>query len=117
MAYDIRLLKLVNNDTVLAKFDEKTDSFKDIALLQTLPTQQGVQMMILPFGYPFEQDFGGQIQRTHVLYEFPKCPEELENKYIEATSNIAVASGGLGGLSLGKPGAGAKGAGLELFKK
>lgn len=111
MAYDIRMLKLVSNETVLAKYDEKSDSFTDIAALQTLPTQQGVQMVILPFGYPFEQEFTGTISRQHVLYEYAKCPEELQNKYIEATSNLTLSTGGLGGLDLKSPG------GLDLLKK
>ncbi len=118
MAYDIRLLKLVTSETVLAKYDEKSDSFKDIAILQTIPTQQGVQMAMLPFGYPFEQEIGGEIQRVHVLYEYKSCPEELKSKYLEATSSIALATGGLGGLgglNLGKPGA--AGGGLNLLKK
>ena len=116
-AYDIRLLKLVSSETVLAKYDEKTDSFKDIAVLQTIPTQQGVQLAIMPFGYPFEQEFCGIIQRAHVLYEYKNCPEELQNKYIEATTNITLATGGLSGLNLAKPGGGGKFSGLELLKK
>ncbi len=117
MAYDIRLLKLVSSETVLAKYDEKTDSFKDIAVLQTIPTQQGVQMAILPFGYPFEQEFGGEISRAHVLYEYKNFPEELKTKYVEATSNITLATGGLGGLNLAKPGPGGKISGLDLLRK
>ncbi|MFZ5812753.1 MAG: hypothetical protein ACOY4F_11965 [Thermodesulfobacteriota bacterium] len=114
MAYDIRLVKLVNGETVLGKIDEEGKKLKDVAILQTVPTQQGVQMLILPFGYPFETEVGGEIAMDHVLYEFKKFPEEIKTKYLEATSNLtlstagdlrtlktmagAAAKGGLGGL-------------------
>ena len=51
MAYDIRLVKLINGETVLGKWDEAEGKLKDVALLQTIPAQQGVQMLLLPFGY------------------------------------------------------------------
>ena len=62
-------------------------------MLQTVPTQQGVQMILLPFGYPFEEGFDAKIDYVHVLYEYKKCPEDIEKKYLEATSNITIASG------------------------
>ncbi|MBG0776719.1 MAG: hypothetical protein H0S85_09860 [Desulfovibrionaceae bacterium] len=105
MAYDIRLVKLVNGDTVLGKYSEEGPSLKEVAVLQTVPTQQGVQMMLLPFGYPFEQDITGEIRYEHVIYEYSKCPEELKTKYLEATSNLTLASpGGLKNLNLGAAG-------------
>ncbi len=62
MAYDIRLVKLVNGDLVIGKFEANAEHITECAALQTVPTQQGMQMMLLPFGYPFEQDF----HATHV---------------------------------------------------
>jgi hypothetical protein len=94
MAYDIRLVKLVNGETVLGKIDEDGKKLKDVAILQTVPTQQGVQMLILPFGYPFETEVGGEIAMDHVLYEFKKCPEEIKTKYLEATSNLTLSTAG-----------------------
>lgn len=122
MAYDIRLVKLVNGELVLGKFDEASNSLKDVAALQTVPTQQGVQMMLLPYGYPFEQGFDGVISRVHVIYEYKACPEELKTKYLEATSNLTLATGGLGGglgnLNLAKGPAGGKITGIsDLLKK
>ncbi|GAB7081761.1 hypothetical protein [Megalodesulfovibrio paquesii] len=103
MAYDIRLVKLITGDIILAKFQD--DLFKDPAILQTIPTEAGVQMLLLPFGYPFEQDFGGEIKAEHVLYNYKSCPEELKTKYLEAVSNLTLAGagslrnlGGMGGM-------------------
>lgn len=103
MAYDIRLAKLINGETVLGKWNAAENKITDVAVLQTVPTQSGVQMMLLPFGYPFENEFGGEIALAHVLYEYKTFPEELKTKYLEATSNITLATpgslGGLGGLA------------------
>ena len=93
MAYTIKLVKLVTGDTVLGKYNEDQKELESVAMLQTVPTQQGVQMILLPFGYPFEETFDAKIAYTHVLYEYKKCPEDLEKKYLEATSNITIASG------------------------
>lgn len=94
MAYDIRLVKLINGETVLGKWDEAEGKLKDVALLQTIPAQQGVQMLLLPFGYPFETEVGGDVSLTHVLYEYKKCPEELKTRYMEATSNLTLSTPG-----------------------
>lgn len=91
MSYDIRLVKLVTSETVIGKFKE--DKLEEPAIIQTVPTQQGVQIMLLPYGYPFEQEMKGEISLTHALYEFKDCPEDLKNKYLEATSNITLAGG------------------------
>lgn len=98
MAYDIRMVKLVSGETALGKYDAASDTLKDPAVLQTVPTQQGVQMMLMPFGYPFDNEFSGSIAKTHVLYEYKNCPEELKTKYMEAVSNLTLSAGGLGGL-------------------
>ena len=94
MAYDIRLVKLINGETVLGKWDEAAGKLTDVALLQTIPSQQGVQMLLLPFGYPFETEVRGEISLTHVLYEFKKFPDELKTRYLEATSNLTLSSAG-----------------------
>lgn len=117
MAYDIRLCKLINGEIVLAKYDAENEMLKDVALLQTVPTQQGAQMLILPFGYPFEQDIDGEISMKHVMYEYKKFPEDLKTKYMEATTNLTLsAPGGLGGINLGGGAGGAPDLG-DLFKK
>lgn len=92
MPYDIRLVKLINGETALGKWDEESKMLKDLAILQTVPTQQGVQMVLLPFGYPFETEISGEIKADHILYTFKSFPEELKVKYIEATSNLTISS-------------------------
>ncbi|MCL1940253.1 MAG: hypothetical protein FWG04_06280 [Desulfovibrionaceae bacterium] len=96
MAYDIRMVKLVTGETAIGKYDAQHSALNDPAVLQTVPTQQGVQMMLMPFGYPFDNEFAGSVAYTHVLYEYKNCPEELKTKYMEATSNLTLSSGGLG---------------------
>ncbi len=94
MAYDIRLVKLINGDTCLGKWDEEGKKLTEVTTLQTVPTQQGVQMLLLPFGYPFETEIAGEIKAEHILYTFKKVPDELETKYIEATSNLTLSTPG-----------------------
>ena len=115
MAYDIRLVKLINGETALGKYDEETTGLKDVAILQTIPTQQGVQMVLLPFGYPFETQIGGEIKPEHILYTFKSFPEELKNKYIEATSNLTISSArDLNALNRMAPAGGKGGSGLII---
>ncbi|EPR41182.1 hypothetical protein dsx2_3236 [Desulfovibrio sp. X2] len=116
MAYDIRLAKLINGDTVLGKWNEEEQKIVDVAVIQTVPTQQGVQMVLLPFGYPFENEIKGEIKAAHVIYFVEKFPEEIKTKYLEATSNLTLSTpGDLRGLNL--TGAGAGAGGLGLIKK
>ena len=100
MAIDIRLMKLVTGELVIGKYDEKDDKLNDVAAIQTIPSQQGVQMMLLPYGYPFEADFTGSIEGKFFIYRYAATPKELQDKYIEASSNLTVA-GGLGQLKFG----------------
>ena len=98
MAYDIRLVKLIDGEMVIGKYNDDKKALTDVAILQTIPTQQSVQMLILPFGYPFDQEFDAEIPMTHVLYTYKHCPDDIQTKYLEATSNITLATGGLGGF-------------------
>lgn len=111
MAYDIRLMKLVTGELVMGKYDEAKDCLADVAAIQTIPSQQGVQMMMLPYGYPFEPEFTGKLEGKFFLYRYSDTPKELQDKYIEACTNLTVA-GGLGKLQFGSgplPGAGSSG--------
>ena len=45
MAYDIRLMKLVTGEMVIGKYDAEKDCLNEVASLQSIPTQQGMQMM------------------------------------------------------------------------
>jgi hypothetical protein len=104
--YDIRLVKLVNGDMVLGKWEQDKGVLKDPAILQTIPTQQGgMQMLLLPFGYPFDQQMEGEIELRHVIYQYKTVPEELKTKYLEATTNLTLSAPGglrnLGGMGGG----------------
>lgn len=70
-------------------------------------------MVLLPYGYPFDQEMHGEIAKEHVMFEYKTCPEEVKTKYIEAVTNISMSSGGLD-LSGGMGGGGAAGGGLNL---
>ncbi|MGE4292190.1 MAG: hypothetical protein AB7E32_08275 [Desulfovibrio sp.] len=94
MAYDIRLVKMVTGDMVVGKWSADGKKITDPAILQTVPTQQGVQMMLLPFGYPFETDISGELSTEHVMYEYKTFPEELKTRYLEATSNLTLSTPG-----------------------
>lgn len=110
MSYDIRMCKLVSGETIVAKYDKDKKQLVEPAILQVIPAQQTVQMMLVPFGYPFESDFAGHIDEAHVIYMYAKCPEDLKDKYLEAVSNLTLSSGGIdlgkaasaGGLLRGK---------------
>ena len=95
--YEVRLVKLVTGELVLGKYDAEKDCLNEAAILQVIPTQQGVQMLLLPYGHPFESNFVASIEGKHFLYRYSSTPKEIENKYIEAVSNITIA-GGLGNL-------------------
>lgn len=109
MSYNLRLVKIITGEMIIGKYDEEKKLLHDVAVLQTIPTQQGVQMMLLPYGYPFDQEFSGEISYSHVLYTYKSYPEDLNTKYLEAISNLSLSSGGLGSLDLKNPGAGAGG--------
>jgi len=95
MAYDIRLVKIVTGELVIGKFDAEANALTDVAIMQTVPTQQGVQLMMLPYGYPFDQDFNGRIDAKHFLFEYKSAPQDVQDKYLEACSNLSLSSGGL----------------------
>lgn len=113
MAYDIRMVKLASGETAIGKYDAAASALNDPAVLQTVPTQQGVQMMLLPFGYPFDNEFSGSVSYAHVIYEYKSCPEELKNKYLEACSSLTLSSGGLG-AAMNLKGGGKGGSGLIM---
>ena len=95
MAYDIRLIKLVTGELVIGKYDSSSNSLKEVGILQTVPAEQGMQLMMLPYGYPFESDFSGCIEEKHFLFNYSSVPEDIQEKYLESISNISLHSGGL----------------------
>lgn len=97
MSKPIRMFKLVSGELVLGKYDEDTNLLEDVAIIQIVPTQQGVQMMMLPYGYPFEQEFKGTISGKHFIFEYKRLPDDLETRYLEACTNLTLSTGGLAG--------------------
>ena len=97
MAYTIHLVKLVTGELVLGKYDADAKTLNEVALMQIAPTQQGMQILMLPYGYPFEPGFSGSIKAEHFMYEYTRLPDDLEIKYLEAISNLTLNAGGLGG--------------------
>jgi len=87
---NIKFVKLVSGDSVIGKLDD--GKLKDVVQIQAIPAGNGVQLAILPFGFPFEEEVGGEIKEEHILYEYQKVPEELVNKYLETKSNIKISN-------------------------
>lgn len=95
MSYDdVKLVKLIGGELVLGEWPDGADTIKNPAILQTVPTQQGVSMMLMPYGYPFETEIKGEIETRHVLYKYETFPNELATKYMEAKSNLTLSGPG-----------------------
>ena len=93
MSKPIRLFKLVSGELVLGKYNEEADVLEDVAIVRIAPTKQGAQMVMLPYGYPFEQEFKGSIAGKHFMYVYKEVPSELETKYVEACTNLKLPKG------------------------
>lgn len=105
MSYDIRFVRLVTGETVIGEYSEEKKALKDVAIVQVVPAGNSMQIMILPYGFPYEEEVGGEISEVHIIYTFEKTPEDLKNKYLETRSSIKIASAGdLGGLGGGPRG-------------
>ncbi len=104
MAQDVRMFKLVTGEIVIGKYNAEKDEVTEVATIQNVPLQQGgMQMMLLPYGIPFENVLGCCIEGKHFLYRFEKFPQEIKDKYLEVSINIAT-QGGMGQLQFNKPG-------------
>lgn len=90
MSDNVKFVKLVSGDLVMGELDG--DKIKDVVQIQTIPAGGGVQIAILPFGFPFDEEVGGEISVSHILYEYKRVPEELMKKYLETKSNIKIAT-------------------------
>ena len=107
MKYDVKFAKLISGDTVIGVYNSDEKKLEDVAIVQAVPSQgsSGVQIMILPFGFPYENEITGEISEDKILYEYKKIPDELKTKYLEEKSNIKISprmpdlgGGGKGGL-------------------
>jgi hypothetical protein len=104
MTENITFAKIISGETIMGIKDEEAGVIKDIVMVQAMPTQTGsMQIAILPYGFPFEDEVRGEIKLDHVLFEYKEVPGDLTDKYIETKSNIKIANN-MGGL--GNPGSG-----------
>lgn len=109
-AYKVSMVKLVSGEIVLGKYDAEKDVLTDVVTLQNVPTQQGMQMLLAPYGFPFENTYDAVLEGRFIMYRFKETAKELEDKYIEVTTNLSVSSH-LGKIQFGAQG-GAAGSGL-----
>lgn len=113
MSDNIVFAKLVTGEMVLAEKSADGESIENICLVQVVPAASGsMQIAIVPYGFPFEEDVRGEISMSNVLFQFKEVPGDLADKYIETKSNIKIASN-MSGLG-GNPGGGKGGSGLIL---
>jgi hypothetical protein len=100
MSDKIVFAKLVSGEMILAEKDAEAGVVRNICQVQVMPTQTGgMQIAIVPFGFPFEDEVRGEIALANVLFEFKDVPTDLADKYIETKTNIrrAPSMNGLGG--------------------
>ena len=97
MAYDIRLVKIVTGELIIGKFDaEALDRvFTDVAIMQTVPTQQGVQLMMLPYVIPSTRNSTAASTASIFSSNTRTLRRKCRDKYLEACSNLSLSSGGL----------------------
>ncbi len=89
MEFDIRMFKLVTGELIIGNYDADTDSVNYVCSLQRGGAEaQKVKLLMLPYGIPFENSFGGSIEGRHFLYRFQETPEEMQKKYLEVVENI-----------------------------
>lgn len=102
MSDNLKFVKLVSQETVIGVQDGEV--LKEIVAVQAIPMNNGgMQIALLPYGFPYEDEVRGEIKMQHVLFEYKDVPEDLKNKYIETKSNIRIASGfgNMGGNDMG----------------
>jgi len=104
MTENLIFAKVISGETVMGIKDEAAGVLKDVVMVQAMPTQAGsMQIAILPFGFPYEDEVRGEIKLDHILFEYKDVPGDLADKYVETKSNIKIANN-MGGL--GNPGGG-----------
>ncbi len=89
---NIKFVKLVTGETVMGTYSEEKNVLEDVALIQVVPSAKGIQIAIVPYGFPFEEKISGSIAVDKVVYEYVEVPSDIENKYIQAKSNITISS-------------------------
>jgi len=84
MAQDMRLVKLISGELVLGKYDKEAGALTNAASLQVTIKPQGMQIMMLPYGYPFQHGFTASIDEKYIMFTYETLPENIEAKYHDA---------------------------------
>ena len=92
MQYDIRMYKIVCGDVIMGIYDGEAKAVKDVVIIQAVPSANGIQIALIPYGFPYEDEIRGSIEEKHFVYEYKKVPQELKDKYLETKSNIKITS-------------------------
>lgn len=92
MSSNTRFVKLVTGEIIIGTYNENKNTLEDIALIQVIPGASGVQIALVPYGFPFEEKITGSIDMNNIIYEFENIPSDLESKYLQAKSNITISS-------------------------
>lgn len=88
----IKMFKLVTGEVVIGKYNEKNKEISEVAILQGVQTPEGMQMALVPYGYPFEVDFVADLKEEFAIYEYKKVAEEIETRYLEACSKLTLST-------------------------
>lgn len=104
---DVVLARCSWGDWVIGRRSKDGTSVENVGIIQFAPSQVGgMQVAILPVGFPFDSGFDGSLPMTALVYFVDKIPTEIENKYIEVSSGILLSGGersGSEGVANDKP--------------
>ncbi len=89
---NIKFVKLVTGEMIIGTYNQEQEKLEDIALIQVVPASSGIQIAIVPYGFPFDEKIRGSVSMDKVVYEFDSVPSDLESKYIQAKSNITIST-------------------------
>ncbi len=87
MSQNFKLVKLVTGEVVAGMLDEKAGVLKDVAILQISAKDQKMQLLLFPYGYPFQQTFTVAVEAKHFMFVFDAVPDHLEDRYNAACAH------------------------------
>lgn len=98
MSKNVQLVKLVNNELLVADVSQDGDNVVldkpfQVALV---PTEQGDQMAFIDFNSQLGKADVLRIKESQVLYQF-EANDAVEASYIQRSSGIELAGAGAGG--------------------
>lgn len=89
---EIVIAKLITGEMVVGSFYHMEKEFlEDVYLIMMMPDGMGsMSMSLAPYMMPFDK-YGCMLKSEHIVKDIP-ATKEVENAYIQATSNILVPS-------------------------